>query len=80
MRRYVFTLQLLSYERNERASFERLLDAVGDGGYVDQLEAHLKTASPYWSTARPSWTGEIIEEQYGQIPVQQADITVEVWT
>lgn len=80
VRRYAFTVQLISREDTERASYERLLDAIGDGGYVDQLEENLKATSTFWTTARPSTTTEVTEEQYGQVLVQQAEITVEVWT
>lgn len=80
VRRLVFTVRLLTSADDAREAYDSLLDAIGPEGYIEWIEAALRVARPEWTTAMPLWSTSITEEVYGQSLLQQADISVEVWT
>lgn len=79
-RRYGFTVTLAVDASLNVGEYERLLDAIGDGGYIDDLQQALEDwPDPPWSSARPVTSLSVTEEQLGQLLAQTVDITVEVW-
>lgn len=79
-RLYTFTASLTVDPATARNDYDRLLDALGTGGYIDQLETVLaEWPNAPWSTARPSSSAAVAVEQFGQLLAQTAELTVEVW-
>lgn len=80
LRKFTFTVRLLARAEVSTEQYELLLDAIGDGAFLDQLVTTLRETSPHWGCAIPSTTTEIDElPTDGTIDLQYADITVEVW-
>ena len=74
-----FTVKLIIDPATEAQQYDQLLDAIGDGGLVDEMATALAAPSGYWSSAIVDTNVTVTDEQAGQIVAPYAEVRIEVW-
>ena len=75
-----FTARLMIDPATENSQFDHLLDAISDGGWLDQLADRLAVATDDWSSCIVNTDVTISDEINGQIVAPYVDVPIEVWS
>jgi hypothetical protein len=73
-------VKLIVDPATEAQQYDQLLDAIGDGGLVDEMATALAAPSDYWSSAIVDTNVTVTDEQAGQIVAPYAEVRIEVWS
>jgi hypothetical protein len=75
-----FTVKLVVDPATEAQQYDQLLDAIGDGGLVDEIVTALDAPSSVWSSAIVDTDITVTDELAGQIVAPYAEVRIEVWS